>query len=76
VSFTHQVADGLHSAIIKATKPAEPAPDRAAAHPTATATAGAAAVAGCGTAGLTAQRSRVGLSTGSRSTIGVPSSAT
>jgi arsenite methyltransferase len=52
VTFTHQVADGLHSAIIKATKPTKPAADRGTARPTATASAAAPAVAvGVATAG-------------------------
>jgi arsenite methyltransferase len=39
VAFTHQVADGLHSAIVKASKPTGPAADIGAARPTATTSA-------------------------------------
>jgi arsenite methyltransferase len=45
VTFTHEVADGLHSAIIKATRPTELAADRGTARSTATASAAAPAAA-------------------------------
>jgi arsenite methyltransferase len=54
VAFTHQVADGLHSAIVKASKPTGPAADTGAARPTATtsaSTTASAAAVGVATAG-------------------------
>jgi len=52
VAFTHQVADGLHSAIVKASKPTGPAADIEAARPTATTSASTTASAvGVATAG-------------------------